>query len=83
MTTKLTILVTRKLPDAVEERLKKDYNPRLNVDDKRYTPEKLLAKAEGANALFISMGDRLTADLINKLPNSVRAIARTLLVMTI
>ncbi len=25
---KPTVLVTRKLPDAVEERLKKDYNPR-------------------------------------------------------
>ena len=48
MTTKPTILVTRKLPDAVEERLKKDYNPRLNVDDKRYTLEELLAKAEVA-----------------------------------
>ncbi len=75
MTTKSTILVTRKLPDAVEERLKKDYNPRLNIDDKRYPPEELLAKAEGADALLITMGDRLTADLIDKLPNSVRAIA--------
>ncbi len=33
MTTKPTVLVTRKLPDAVEDRLKRDYEVRLNPDD--------------------------------------------------
>ncbi len=48
---KPTVLVTRNLPDAVEERLKKDYNPRLNKSDERYTPEEIVALAQGAEAL--------------------------------
>ena len=75
MATKPSILLTRKFPEAVEQRIQENYAPRFNTEDKQYTPEELLEKAKGADALFISGGDRLNAGLISQLPNSVRAIA--------
>ncbi len=75
MTRKPTVLVTRKLPTAVETRLAQDYTPRFNEADKLYTPEELLSKAVGADALLITPTDQLTADVIDKLPDRVRAIA--------
>lgn len=74
MSPKPIVLVTRKLPDAVEERLARDYTPRFNEADKHYTTEELLTKAQGADALLITMGDHLTAKVIEQLSN-VRAIA--------
>ena len=35
MTDKPVVLVTRKLPEAVEERLRRDFEPLLNPDDRR------------------------------------------------
>ena len=39
MTDKKVVLITRKLPDAVEARLLRDYKPRLNSDDKLYSKD--------------------------------------------
>ena len=39
---KPVVLVTRKLPTAVEDRLRRDYQPRLNVDDHLYSRDELL-----------------------------------------
>lgn len=75
MTRKPTVLVTRKLPTAVETRLAQDYTPRFNEADKLYTPEELLSKALGAEALVITPTEQLTVDVIDKLPDSIRAIA--------
>jgi glyoxylate reductase len=75
MPAKPRVLVTRKLPDAVEERLKRDYQPILNLDDKLYSADELLAACKGCDALLPSPTDKLTAQLIEQLPDSVRAIA--------
>ncbi len=75
MKRKPTVLVTRKLPKAVETRLAQNYTPRFNEADQLYTPEELVIKATGADALLITPREQLTADLVEKLPDSVRAIA--------
>src|SRR4051812_2602204 len=54
MPAKPRVLVTRKLPDAVEERLKRDYQPILNLDDKLYSAGELLAACKGCDALLPS-----------------------------
>ena len=69
------ILVTRKLPDAVEERLKRDYEPRLNPDDRLYTKDEIIERAEGADAILPCHTEAMTADVIGRLPDSIRAIA--------
>jgi lactate dehydrogenase-like 2-hydroxyacid dehydrogenase len=68
------VLVGRKLPDAVEARLARDYEPRLNPDDRLYTGEELIAMAEGASAILPCHTEHLSADMIARLPASVRAI---------
>jgi len=69
-----SLLVTRRLPDAVTARLTRDYRARLNPDDRRITTEEILAAAD-CDALLISPSERMTADTIAALAPSIRAIA--------
>ncbi|MGH6891242.1 MAG: 2-hydroxyacid dehydrogenase [Dongiaceae bacterium] len=75
MPKKPTIFVTRKLPDAVTHRLIADYEARLNANDGVLSAEELLKGAEGADALLATPTDKLNAELIGRLPKSVRMIA--------
>ncbi len=75
MNKKYVVAVTRKLPDAVEARLQRDYVARLNPDDRLYTTDELLALCDGADAIMPCHTEKLTADVIERLPDSVRAIA--------
>ncbi len=72
---KPTVLVTRKLPDAVEARLSRDYDARLNPDDTLYETDDLIARAEGADAIMPCHTEHFTADVFERLPKSVRIIA--------
>jgi lactate dehydrogenase-like 2-hydroxyacid dehydrogenase len=73
--TKPTVLVTRKLPDAVEARAARDYDARLNPDDRTYDAETLLAKAAEADALLICPSEPMPAAMIARLPERVKIIA--------
>ena len=72
---KPVILVTRKLPEAVEQRLERDYDPRLNPDDRLYNKDKIIELAEGADAILPCHTEHMSADVIGRLPDSIRAIA--------
>jgi lactate dehydrogenase-like 2-hydroxyacid dehydrogenase len=74
MNKKPVVLVTRKLPAAVEQRLQKDFEPRLNADDRVYAQEELLQLSQGADAIIPTHTERLDAALIGRLPDSIRAI---------
>jgi lactate dehydrogenase-like 2-hydroxyacid dehydrogenase len=72
---KPVILVTRKLPDAVEARLQRDYDARLNPTDALYSADEIVKRAEGADAILPCHTEKFTADVFARLPKSVRAIA--------
>lgn len=74
MSKKPIVLVTRKLPQLVEDRLQRDYDPRLNPDDRIYTTDELVELSVGANAIIPCHTEKLTAEVIQRLPDSVRAI---------
>ena len=74
MSEHLTVLVTRKLPEAVEDRLRRDYDARLNPDDRFYPSDELVALADGADAILPCHTEILSAEVIARLPDSVRAI---------
>jgi len=74
MTGKPVILVTRRLPRAVEDRLRRDYDARLNPQDDVYSSDRLLDLAAGADAIIPCHTEKLTADVIARLPDTVRAI---------
>lgn len=75
MSKKPFIHVTRKLPDAVTKRLLASYDASLNENDQVQTPEQLLKGAEKADALLVTPTDKLTPELIEKLPANVKMIA--------
>lgn len=69
------VLVTRKLPADVEARLKRDYAPLLNEEDRLFSAEELAARAKDMDAVLATVTDKLDAAAINALPGSVRIIA--------
>lgn len=74
MSAKAVVLVARKLPQAVEARLARDYDARFNAEDRVYSSDELVALAAGADAIIPCHTDKLTAEVIARLPDSVRAI---------
>jgi len=69
------LVVTRHLPEPVEARIRHDYNALLNSEDTRFAPESWLERCRDADGLLCTPTDRLNAELIGKLPASVRIIA--------
>ena len=74
MADKPAVLVTRKLPAAVEARLARDYDARLNPDDRFYPPDELIERSQGAIAIIPCHTEAFTAEVIAGLPDSLRAI---------
>lgn len=75
MSKKPVILVTRKLPDAVEDRLLRDYEPTLNPDDRLYSSDQLISLSEGVDAIMPCHTEKFTAEVLARLPDCVKAIA--------
>lgn len=72
---KPVVLVTRKLPEAIEDRLRRDYEPILNPTDTLYSSEDIIEKAQGVEAILPCHTEKFTADIIARLPESVKVIA--------
>ncbi len=70
-----TVCVTRKLPDAVEERLRDHYEVQLNETDTPMAPEELAVAISGSDALMPTVSDRIDAALLNGADRRVRVIA--------
>lgn len=71
---KKRILATRKFPGPVEARLTRDYQAILNPEDRLYDTEKMLAAARGMDALFACSTERLDAEVIARLDDTVGMI---------
>jgi lactate dehydrogenase-like 2-hydroxyacid dehydrogenase len=74
MSQKPAVLVTRKLPEAVEERLRRDYEAEFNLEDRLYPTEELLDRAKAKDAIVACHTEHFTPDVIARLPETVRAI---------
>jgi lactate dehydrogenase-like 2-hydroxyacid dehydrogenase len=70
-----TLVISRRLPPDVERRAAASYQARLNAADEPYTPDRLLALADGADALLVCPGNAIDAALIGRLPESVKIVA--------
>jgi len=67
------LLVTRRLPPAVEARAAAEFDARLTASD--LPMPDVLARAQGADAILTCPGDNFDAALIAALPASVKVIA--------
>lgn len=72
--TKPILLVTRRLPPAIEARADETFDARLSSDDARVVGADILARAEGAAAILCCPAERLDAATIDELPDTVKVI---------
>jgi lactate dehydrogenase-like 2-hydroxyacid dehydrogenase len=75
MADKPVILVTRKLPDSVEQKLTQHFTTILNPDDRLYSTAEMLQMAENADAILPCHTEKFSAETIAQLPARVKAIA--------
>ena len=69
------ILVTRRLLQSNEDRLKELYDIKLNTNDELYSQQKLLEMSEGCDGILSALTDKLDEETINKLPESVKILS--------
>ena len=69
------ILVTRKLLQLNEDRLKSLYDIKLNSNDELYSQKKLIELSEGCDGILSSLTDKLDEDTINQLPKSIKILS--------
>jgi lactate dehydrogenase-like 2-hydroxyacid dehydrogenase len=69
------IVVTRRLPPTVEERLTELFDARFNPDDVPLSPEQLADAMRSADGLLCTLTDRIGADLLNTPLRQVRILA--------
>ncbi|MSO69060.1 MAG: D-glycerate dehydrogenase [Alphaproteobacteria bacterium] len=75
MKRKPVLLITRRMPPLVHERAQRDYDARLNEDDSLYDFAGLVKAAAGADAMLICPSDKITPELVDQLPDSLKIIA--------
>jgi glyoxylate reductase len=69
------VVITRKLPDPVETRMRELFDARLNVDDRPMTQDELIAAVSEADVLVPTVTDRIDAAVIDKAGENFRLIA--------
>ena len=69
------VIVTRKLPEVVETRLKELFNARLNVDDAPMSQSQLVEAVKTADVLVPTVTDRIDRAVISQAGPQLRLIA--------
>jgi glyoxylate reductase len=73
---KLSVIVTRRLPDPVETRLRELFDAELNHDDKPFTPDDLVAAVQRADVLVPTVTDKLDGRVLSRAGEQLRLIAQ-------
>jgi len=69
------VVVTRRLPGAVEEAVKREFDARLNREDRPLTSAELQEALRTSDALLPTVTDKLTAEVLNAEPLRTKMIA--------
>ncbi len=69
------ILITRKLLRSCEEKASKIFDANFNLNDELYSQKKLIEMSNGCDGILSALTDKLDADTINQLPESVKIIS--------
>jgi glyoxylate reductase len=75
MKQKPLIVVTRRLPDMIETRMRELFNAQLNIDDRPLTKEELIEAVKTAQVLVPTVTDEVDADVIAAAGEQLRLIA--------
>src|SRR6187431_2440829 len=74
-TKKPLVIVTRKLPDSVELRMRELFDTRLNPDDRPMTQNQLAEAVKTADVLVPTVTDRIDASVLSKSGEQLKLIA--------
>jgi len=72
---KLSVVVTRRLPEPVETRLKELFDVQLNESDIPFTSEQLVKAMQSTDILVPTLNDRIDARLLAQAGENLRLIA--------
>ncbi len=72
---KPVVVVTRKLPDVVETRMRELFDAQLNLDDTPMSPAALIEAMKTADVLVPTVTDRIDASIIAQAGDQLRLIA--------
>ncbi len=72
---KLLIIVTRKLPNVVETRMRELFDARLDIDDRPMTENELIAAVKEANVLVPTVTDRIGRAVLSQAGDQLKLIA--------
>ena len=69
------VVVTRRLPDTIETRMRELFNAALNIDDRPMTKEELMEAVKTAQVLVPTVSDEIDADVIAAAGEQLKLIA--------
>ena len=69
------ILITRRLLRSCEEKAKETFDASFNLNDELYSQQKLIELSNGCDGILSSLTDKLDAETINKLPDTIKIIS--------
>ena len=69
------ILVTRRLLRSCEDKAKETFNPILNLNDELLSQKKLIEMSQGCDGILSALTDKLDAETINQLPETIKIIS--------
>ncbi len=75
MAKNLQVIVTRKLPDGVETRMRELFDAQLNLDDKPMSQAELAEAVRTADVLVPTLTDRIDASLLSRAGENLKLIA--------
>jgi lactate dehydrogenase-like 2-hydroxyacid dehydrogenase len=75
MSTRPTVVVTRRLPEAVERELLQDFDAQLNRDDRPLGAEGLAEALRSADGLLTTVTDKVTAEVLAVEPRRAKIVA--------
>ncbi|MEC7514215.1 MAG: D-glycerate dehydrogenase [Pseudomonadota bacterium] len=73
--TKPLVIVTRKLPDAIETRMMELFDVRLNLDDEPFSRARMVEAVQAADVLVPTVTDRIDAGILEQASDKLRLIA--------
>jgi glyoxylate reductase len=69
------VVVTRKLPDSIETRMRELFDARINLDDQPMTPEQIAEAVRTADVLVPTVTDEISDEILKQPDCKVRLIA--------
>ncbi len=69
------ILVTRKLLRSCEDKASENFEAIFNPNDELYSQKKIIEMSVGCDGILSSLTERLDAETINKLPDTIKIIS--------